>query len=415
MAPEPNDLDGSDGTAPTVRGRLRSTVTELPAVSSFPSAKLTRLLSRLSGEIHELERLVVGEGGTSGERDLSVALEPSREGPPSELLSSPGVETPVRERPEASTEWGALAYHHVGQARMALEDGDKATFWREFYAARRMELFGLEELGEEYLEMEAQNIKLEAAGLAARDGLLRLDQPRTEAIQNILRDVGDYEEPSATGKAPDTEQASQITANRVGAAMHVLHEFYVDQRLTGRILEIHLRSFVVIMALSAVTFILAFLSIPLREGQGIFDRVALLQSPLSGLVGLPTFAQLIVLVLIVVLGIMGASVSGILSLSRELRQSRIPEQAGTVWFAVARLATGGVAALMLFLFLISGLVSLGDAATGLLTLNLGTDLSVALVFSLSFVAGFSERLLVRVVKSVAGEDGDAARPGGTWY
>jgi len=50
--------------------------------------------------------------------------------------------------------------------------------------------------------MEAQNIKLEAAGLAARDGLLRLDQPRTEAIQNILRDVGDYEEPSATGKAP---------------------------------------------------------------------------------------------------------------------------------------------------------------------------------------------------------------------
>lgn len=414
MASERNDLDG-DGTAPTVRGRLRSAVTGLPRVSSFPSAKLTRLLYQLSGEIHELERLVVGEEGTNGDPDLSVILEPPREGLPSEFPSPAGAATPVREFPEASTTWGALAYHHVGQARMALADGDKVRFWREFYAARRMELFGLEALGAEYLEMQAQDIKLEAAGLAARDGLLRLDPPRQAAIRDILRDVGDYEEPSEPGRAA-TEQTGRLTANRVEAAMHVLHEFYVDQRLTGRILEIHLRSFVVIMALSAITFIVAFLSIPLREGQGVFDRVELLQSPLSGLVGLPTFAQLIVLVLIVVLGIMGASVSGILSLSRELRQSRIPEQAGTVWFAVARLATGGVAALMLFLFLVSGLVSLGgDAATGLLTLNLGTDLSVALVFSLSFVAGFSERLLVRVVKSVAGEDGDATRSDGTWY
>lgn len=417
MTPERNDLDGVDGPASTVRSRLRSTVVGLLPVSSFPSAKLAGLLYQLVGEIHELERLVGGEEGTNGESDLSAALEPSREGTMSGMLSSFGHAKPVRKIPEASTEWGALAYHHVRQARMALEDGDKVTFWREFYAARRMELFGLEELGEEYLDMQAQNIKLEATGLAARNGLLRLDPPRKEAIQNILRDVGDYRENAemlTTGSTTGSERAGQLTANQVGAAMHVLHEFYVDQRLTGRILEIHLRSFIVIMALSAITFIVAFLSIPLREGQGIIDRVELLQAPLSGLVGLPTFAQLIVLVLIVVLGIMGASVSGILSLSRELRQSRIPEQAGTVWFAVARLVTGGVAALMLFLFLISGIVSLGgDSATGLLTLNLGTDLSVALAFSISFVAGFSERLLVRVVKSVAGDGIDVTRSEGT--
>ncbi|AXG10330.1 hypothetical protein DU484_11010 [Haloplanus rubicundus] len=403
-------MDGADGTGPAVWSRLRSTVAGLLTVSSVPSAKLWRLLSQLSGEIRELERLVAGEAGREEGGDFTAALESSREGPMPEIRSPFGGES-VRTLPEASTEWGALAYLHVRQARMALEDGDKVTFWREFYAARRMELFGLEGLGGEYLEMQAQSIKLEAAGLAARNGLLRLDPPRKEAIQNILGDVGNYGE-----QAPATEQAGRLTADRVGAAMHVLHEFYVDQRLTGRILEIHLRSFIVIMAVSAITFIVAFLSIPLREGEGLVDRIELLQSPVSGLVGLPTFAQLIVLVLIVVLGIMGASVSGILSLSRELRESRIPEQAGTVWFAIARLATGGVAALMLFLFLLSGVVSLdGDATTGILTLNLGTTLSVALVFSLSFVAGFSERLLVRVVKSVAGEDGDVTRGDGTWY
>lgn len=419
MTPERENLDGVDGTASTVWSRLRSTVIGLLTVSSFPSAKLTGLLYQLSGEIHELERLVVGEERTKEASELSAELDTSRERTTPGILSSFGFAKPVQKIPEASTEWGALAYHHVRQARMALEDGDKVTFWREFYAARRMELFGLEELGEEYLEMQAQDIKLEAAGLAARNGLLRLDPPRKEAIQQILRDVGDYGENGttpATGNPPEAEQAGQLTANQVGAAMHILHEFYVDQRLTGRILEIHLRSFIVIMALSAVTFIAAFLSIPLREGQGpgIFDRIELLQSPLSGLVGLPSLAQLVVLVLIVVLGIMGASVSGILSLSRELQQSRIPEQAGTVWFAVARLATGGVAALMLFLFLISGIVSVGgDSASGLLTLNLGPTLSVALMFSLSFVAGFSERLLVRVVKSVAGEAGDVPKPDGT--
>ena len=49
---------------------------------------------------------------------------------------------------------------------MALDDGDKVAFWREFYAARRMELFGLEELGEEYLEMQAQNVKLSLSFVA---------------------------------------------------------------------------------------------------------------------------------------------------------------------------------------------------------------------------------------------------------
>jgi len=164
MAPERNDPDGVGGTAPTVQGRLRSAVTGLLAVSSFPSAKLARLLSQLAGEIHELERLIVGDGDANGERELAAALEPPRAGPASERLSA--FATPVRELPEASTEWGALAYHHVGQARMALDDGDKVAFWREFYAARRMELFGLEELGEEYLEMQAQNVKLSLSFVA---------------------------------------------------------------------------------------------------------------------------------------------------------------------------------------------------------------------------------------------------------
>lgn len=412
MTPDKKELDPIDGaTGSTVDGRLRSAIDGLLTFSPFPPAKLANLLNQLTGDIYELEGLVVGESRSVEDSELAAAFESSKPKRVTEVLSPFGFAKPVRSLPDASTEWGALAYHHVRQARMALENGDEVAFWREFYAARRMTLFGLETLDEKYLEMQAQSIKLEAAGLAARNGLLRLDPPRKEAIRNLLPDVGNYRE---TNDARGAERTGQLTANRVGAAMHVLHEFYVDQRLTGRILKIHLQSFIAIMALSAITFITAFLAIPLRGG--ITDRVELLQAPLSGLIGLPTVAQLVVFALIVVLGIMGASVSGILSLSRELQRSKIPEQAGSVWFAVARLATGGVAALMLFLFLLSGIVSLdGSSGTSFLTLNLGTDLSVALAFSLSFVAGFSERLLVRVVKSVAGEDSDQPGAAGMWY
>lgn len=411
MTPDEKELRNVDGASTsTARGWLRSLFGGLLTIPAFPRAKLANLLWQLAGDIYELEGLVVGERRATGEDELSAAFESSRERRTAEILTPFGYGTPIQTLPEASTDWAALAYHHVRRAQMALENGEEVAFWREFYAARRMELFGLEELGEEYLEMQAHGIKLEAAGLAARNGLLRLDPPRKEAIQNILGDIDDYDQ---TDDATGAQQAERLTAEQIGTAMDILHEFYIDQRLTGRILKRNLQSFIAIMALSAITFITAFLSIPLQEGRGVTDRIELLQSPLPELIGLSTIAQLVILILIVVLGIMGASVSGILSISRELQRSRIPEHAGTVWFAVARLVTGGVAALVLFLFLISGIVSLGgDSATGVLTFNLGVDLSLALVFSLSFVTGFSERLLVRVVESIAGETADTARTTG---
>lgn len=59
---------------------------------------------------------------------------------------------------------------------------------------------------------------------------------------------------------------------------------------------------------------------------------------------------------------------------------------------------------MVLLFLISGIVTLNGAASGFVAVNLGSDLTVALAFSLAFVAGFSEGLLLRVVISVTGTD-----------
>lgn len=180
--------DFDNAGARSAGGWLRSVGAKLRAVPAFPKRDRVKLLYRLVGDIHALEGMVEGGQDERRERELSATFQEREAGHVGKILPPFGFWHPIRNLPEPSTDWGALAYHHVRRARMALESGEEVAFWREFYAARRMELFGLADLGEVYLEMQAHSITLEAAGLAARNGLLRLDQPRKQAILNILGD-----------------------------------------------------------------------------------------------------------------------------------------------------------------------------------------------------------------------------------
>lgn len=159
MVPDKKEFSDVNGaTTSTVGDRLRSILDGLFTISTFPRARLAKLLHQLTGDIYELEGLVVGERRTTQEDELSAAFVPSREERVSEILAPFGYAKPIQEFPEASTDWAALAYHHVRRAQVALESGDEVTFWREVYAARRMELFGFEKLDEEYLEHDPYSI-----------------------------------------------------------------------------------------------------------------------------------------------------------------------------------------------------------------------------------------------------------------
>jgi hypothetical protein len=91
-------------------------------------------------------------------------------------------------------------------------------------------------------------------------------------------------------------------------------------------------------------------------------------------------------------GLLGSTFLSLTSVATDLRNVRIPDVLVNTSVTLARQVVGIVAALAIFAFLTSGLLS------GVLDLD---SLTPPLVWAASFVAGFSERLVVRTVESAA--------------
>lgn len=102
---------------------------------------------------------------------------------------------------------------------------------------------------------------------------------------------------------------------------------------------------------------------------------------------------------IFVFGVLGATTSSILSLSRGILGMRVPDQVGTLGLTIARVTVGGTSALVIYVFLIADIIEL-------ITLTPGAT------FAFAFIGGFTERLLVQAVESIAGtpQDTDSIHP-----
>jgi hypothetical protein len=97
------------------------------------------------------------------------------------------------------------------------------------------------------------------------------------------------------------------------------------------------------------------------------------------------------LALILMFGILGASFSAAQSSSAGALTTLIPELMQSKSIALTRTILGACPGLAAYAFLHSGLLNLGDV-------NMAKSLTVA------FVGGFSERLVVKMVETVAGKD-----------
>lgn len=171
------------------------------------------------------------------------------------------------------------------------------------------------------------------------------------------------------------------------AAVHILHRQHIDDHLTSvrvRILESQLRFFlsVVALCLTAVFAIWILGGFVLSEG-GPFS-VAFIAT-------------------VVLFGGLGAAVSSLMTLSRVLKDTNIPEQVGSLTVAMARVVVGMTSALILYVFVLAEI----------LQVFLPTPEAL---LAIAFVAGFTERLLVKAVETIANDDGrvgpEESRPRG---
>lgn len=246
--------------------------------------------------------------------------------------------------------WANAARNLLDNAQQALDDNDTARGWRCFNAAQRMELFGLAELDPSELQASAQAI--------LREAIEKLPSWRKQAVEDLLGKEG--------------QLRCNVGVIQVFRASQILNIHYDNlyHKLGG------IRQQLAILVLVAL---LALLTIILRVAYGL---------PLAGDAVTIEDPQLVVTVAL--FGVMGASLSGIYSLASGSIGVRIPERLVNSWISIARLVAGAVAALVVYNFLISGLLQVGDKT------------SSGLILAVSFAAGFSERLVVRAVERVTG-------------
>jgi hypothetical protein len=99
---------------------------------------------------------------------------------------------------------------------------------------------------------------------------------------------------------------------------------------------------------------------------------------------------------ILLFGLLGGAISAVISVAKASTKSKIPEQISSFLITTMRVFLGAGSALVISIFLASGLWD------KIFAFQLEID-SNYIYYAIAFVAGFSERLVLKAVESVAGK------------
>jgi hypothetical protein len=250
----------------------------------------------------------------------------------------------AKKKATAPPGWIAGAEALLDKAAARLKEGDLDGAWHSLRAADHGAIPYLDEQElwnrEQMLGCEAEKIKSEW---------------RQSAIKKLL--AGDPDKPGQEGRAL-----------RLRDAAVVLTDYYETQYYKTGMLRDHLRNLLVISVAALVVFL-----------------------ALVGLAGTPITKwpewDWKTLLGVLLFGVLGACLSATRKVSGETAGSKIPELATQASVTVARAILGGIPALAVYAMLRAKLIQ---------TANL--EMPQMLVFA--FAAGFSERLVLKVLESM---------------
>lgn len=262
------------------------------------------------------------------------------------------------------------------RARLAYERGDVTAFWKHLYTIREWELRAIDELQHGQLGTVETNIEIptleEKALSVLGEARGYLAPARFERVEALL--------------LADDQIRPDLTRDHVLAALQILYERYVRDYSAGFTLRALETQFLTFVTATLASIVVLLYGIPLFG----YDWMAVwMQGDAT-----PGSAFLVV---VVWFGVLGASVSGLLSLSDVLKRGAVPEQQGYFSLALGRLVVGAAGALVLYVFLLSGVLGL--------VLNVSPE-TPGIAIVVAFAGGFSERLLRRAIENVAGREVD---------
>lgn len=250
------------------------------------------------------------------------------------------IDEKVRKKEETSP-WAERSLQMLWHAKQALKFCEIDLGWRYFHQAQ---LLTTHLLDTRKLRNRAQATLNEAEK--------KLGPWRKKTVQDLL------------GK--DGELKDNFDANDVYDARKILQEHYSNTYIKLSRALLQLAILVPIAALLVASFIWVV---------GNFSGQIEITNPF-------------LLLSVAIFGALGGTASGMITNVKGSIKGGIPDQLLVSWLTVSRPIFAAMAALAIAAFLLSGLLQLGD-----LTFNL--------IIAISFVAGFSERLLLTAVGKVS--------------
>jgi ADP-ribose pyrophosphatase YjhB (NUDIX family) len=263
----------------------------------------------------------------------------------------------VKERKAEKESWAQAAQLLLSRTQAFLEKDDIDAAWRCFHAAARMEIFGYDET------------ELASVAMVLRREAEKLKDWRKKAVYDL---IGHAEPPKGQGSVtPD--------ATRVYLATLIRDDHYDNQYFKISLRRSNLRVLTPILLFGIIAIpLLAWLSI------------------------LPGFlSNWKELVAVELFGVMGASFSVAITLTQGSLEDRIPDQVIGSFLTWMRPAIGAVAAVAAYVMMHANILQavISKELTG----------STAGMLAVAFIAGFSERLVIRaIVGTTAAKDKKAA-------
>lgn len=250
----------------------------------------------------------------------------------------------------------------LNRTESELLSGNIDIAWKNFHGAKRMFLFGLSptELNE-----EAKVLRIEA---------VKLNEWRRKAIFSL---IGESEHP---------RDKSEITRELLRKASSLRDEHYSNgyykNKLTRDVYRVLLIAMISITTLTWIYF-------------WQFDITKFINPGATPDIQQQAMASLIIG--IILFGMLGGCISSIFHIRDSSQITRIPEIVNNNYVTSIRVLIGGALSFIIFVFLQSEFVG------QLFELDLKPE-DPFTYFAISFVAGFSERLVLRAITIVAGKD-----------
>jgi len=230
-----------------------------------------------------------------------------------------------------------LALH---EAEEALKNGYVEAGWRLLNEAELLSIYGY-----------SNSRLINNAKATAREAKLKLKDWRKETVQEILSD-------KAIEKG--------ITADDLFVARETLKEHYNNIHLKNALLQDQI---VVLTIIALICLIISIILLPLIPSDVMFQNYGFLA-------------------VVAIFGALGGSISGVTSINKASKEENVPDLVLNYWITVLRPVIGASSALVIVLFLVSGLLKIGEMS----------EFSRELLISVSFISGFSEKVLLSVVE-----------------